>query len=297
MKSKNIQRLFAVAFLSGILSLIWLIVNEVFLIDIYWSMVFWQKPDPGSAIEVSIILGMIFSGLFHVLALIALILYAHFIKTMRTIVWLIIGIGIISLILLMGSVGLLHDIGNEYEVFKGVPKEWDVLFIVHFIHAIFYILVLGFLGSTIPKFSKIGEDGFIWDDRVFLLAHYVGLLTSLMGLSITILNLALKIDPELIRQGLPMMTIVILLPYCLMVVYWIIINRKKSIENWYDEKQWQDLGKSALMTGVILFPLGLIFYFLTFWSRQALAGVTWLPLMLFLCLMIFSGVNLILAKR
>jgi len=82
-----------------------------------------------------------------------------------------------------------------------------------------------------------------------------------------------------------------------MVVYWIIINRKKSIENWYDEKQWQDLGKSALMTGVILFPLGLIFYFLTFWSRQALAGVTWLPLMLFLCLMIFSGVNLILAKR
>ena len=297
MKSKNIQRLFAVAFLSGILSLIWLLVNEVFLLDIYWDMVFWQKPDPETAIEVSIVFGMIFSGLFHVIALIALLQYTRLIKSMRKIVWIIMGIGIISLILLIGSLGLMHDIGNEYEVFDGVPSEWDMLFFIHIIHAIFYILVLGFFGSTIPKFSIIGENGFVWDDRVFILAHYVGLLTSLMGVGLTILNMALKIDPELIRQGLPIMTIVILLPYTLMVTYWVIINRKKRIENWYDEKQWQDLGKSALITGVSIFPIGLAFYFLTFWSKQALAGITWFPLMLFLCLMIFSMTNLILGRR
>ena len=297
MKIISIQRLFVAAFLSGILSLIWLIVNEVFLIDIYWGMVFWQEPNPSTAIEASIALGMVFSGLFHVLSLISLLQYARFIKSMRKIVWIIIGLGIISLILLIGSLGLLHDIGNEYGVFEGIPKEWDILFIVHIIHALFYIVVLGFFGSTIPKFSKMGEDGFIWDDRIFILAHYVGLLTGLMGLGLTILNLALRVNPELIRLGLPIMTIVILLPYILMVVYWILINRKSSIENWYDEKQWQDLGKAAIISGVTMFPAGLVYYFTTFWSSQAIAGVTWFPMMLFLCLLIFSGVNLVLARR
>ena len=46
-----------------------------------------------------------------------------------------------------------------------------------------------------------------------------------------------------------------------MVVYWVSINLRKSVENWYDEKQWQDLGKSAIITGVSIFPVGLAYYF------------------------------------
>jgi hypothetical protein len=87
-------------------------------------------------------------------------------------------------------------------------------------------------------------------------------------------------------------SIVLLTPYALAVGYWFVTKLQEERRQWYDEKQLQDVGKSAFITQVlsVTFMIGL--FVANYNNLSGVISVAWLPLYLFFGLFLFSAGNL-----
>jgi hypothetical protein len=113
----------------------------------------------------------------------------------------------------------------------------------------------------------------------------MGIVAGFMGLLFTfhfIVFIGKQISVDKLWVLIPFY-ILFLIPYALAVVYWLWLKRKQQINDWYDEKQLQDILKSSLTTLLLSIP-GLALFLLV----EIPSNFYILPYYIFLVLLVFS---------
>ena len=240
-------------------------------------------------------------GFFHLSAILTLILQLNFFKRDNFLRAFLFFTGTTSLLMLFGDFALMSDITKEY-IF-GLPGEFNILFFSQALHFIFYILMIILLVLTRKSVRKKDEEIVLKDDSIFINAQYIGILSGASGLVlITIFSLLYLMVYPLplwaLKAGVVVTSLIAVIPYILIVLYWLIIKLKERITEWYDEKQYQDLTKSSLVTllASIIFLL-VVFIMQYIFKNFELLNFIWFPLYFFFILLLFSATTLFFNKR
>ena len=137
------------------------------------------------------------------------------------------------------------------------------------------------------------------DEMVFTVAQFVGVLCGLLGLLWIFFNMIFNAGNIIHIKVYGMITcILLLIPYALIVSYWVFIKLRGKVEDWYDEKQWKDVARAGFATLLISIPVMLTFFIVTFKSLPGgVFGILWFPFYLFTVLLIFSASTLYFYNR
>ncbi|MBE3089447.1 MAG: hypothetical protein IMZ45_00210 [Actinobacteria bacterium] len=237
---------------------------------------------------------------FHLSAILTLILQLNFFKRDNFLRAFLFFTGITSLLMLFGDFALASDISKEY-IF-GLPGEFNILFFSQALHFIFYILIIVLLVLTRKSVRKEGEEIVLKDDSIFINAQYIGILSGISGLIlITIFSfLYLTVYPLpswAVDAGIIVISLIAVIPYILIVLYWLIIKLREGISEWYDEKQYQDITRASLVTLIAsIIVMAAIFVVQYFVSAFNIMSEIWFPFYIFLVLLLFSASTLYFNK-
>ena len=240
-------------------------------------------------------------GFFHLSAILTLILQLNFFKRDNFLRAFLFFTGTTSLLMLFGDFALMSDITKEY-IF-GLPGEFNILFFSQALHFIFYILMIILLVLTRKSVRKKDEEIVLKDDSIFINAQYIGILSGASGLVlITIFSLLYLMVYPLplwaLKAGVVVTSLIAVIPYILIVLYWLIIKLKERITEWYDEKQYQDLTKSSLVALLVSIVFLLVVFIMQYiFKNFELLNFIWFPLYFFFILLLFSATTLFFNKR
>lgn len=201
--------------------------------------------------------------------------------------------GVISFVAVFADLALLSDIHKQYLHTLSQP-EW---FLVYPMMSFQFLIGMIYFYFHISGRWALGEmKAIVRDMNVFLTVQIVGVVSGLMGLGLMSLGFFFASGWNFTVHTL-ISSVILLFPYTLSVFYWAIMKIRQKERVWFDEKQQQDLGKSALLTLAIV-TLGMIFLFII--NLSALNGViqfNWLPFYLFSVIVVFSSGNLYFSNR
>ncbi len=251
--------------------------------------------------SIPVSLTYILFGFFHLSAILTLLLQLHFFKRDNILRAFLFFSGITSLLMLFGDTALVHDIVNEY-VF-GFPSEFYVLYFTQAIHFIFTILMLVLLVWSGKSVKQSAQEIVVKDDSIFINAQYIGILSGISGLVlITVFSLLYSTVFTLplwaIKAGIAVMCFIAVVPYSLIVLYWLVLKSREKSGEWYDEKQFKDLSKSSLITLIVSVVFLLVLYILQFLLNNVLIlNMVWFPLYFFFVLLLFSALILFFNKQ
>jgi len=160
-----------------------------------------------------------------------------------------------------------------------------------------FTVTLLFLFVQITDRYKIKSDHHpVRDINIFLILQYVGVISGVMGLALASLAFFFPSGWNLTTHGV-LGGIVLLFPYGLALLYWLFTKFQEGDRQWFDEKQSQDIGKSALMTLIVTTLLMLILFISYLWNLSPVVQMVWLPIHLYATILIFSIGNLYLNKK
>lgn len=253
--------------------------------------------EPQSPLESALLTGVGF-GLLIILAffLLSLLQDVRFIRHSEGLkffpVVLLIG-GILSMLFVFSDVALLSDIAKQFNVGASQP-EWVMVFpmlVFQFVIALLY-LYCHFSGY----FSRLEVDSVVRDVNIFLIVQYVGLISGGMGLAMSSLGFFFTSGWSLpIHTVLSSLTIIF--PYALAVLYWGITKLHEKDGVWWDEKQSQDIGRSALLTLLLNSIMMLVLFIFNIQDLDGVVRMLWLPFYLFFTMFMFSLGNLYFSSR
>lgn len=238
---------------------------------------------------------------FHLSAMLTLILQLNFFKRDNLLRAFLFFTGITSLLMLFGDFALLSDISKEY-VF-GLPSEFIVLFFSQALHFIFYVLMIVLLLMTRRSVTEGGEEIVLKDDSIFINAQYIGILSGASGLILVsvfalVYSILYPLPLWAAKAGIIMTSLISIIPYILIVFYWLIIKFREKVGGVYDEKQYQDIAKASLFTLIVsVIIMTAIFLVQYFVSAFDFITFTWFPFYIFLVLLLFSSSTLYFSKR
>jgi len=204
---------------------------------------------------------------------------------------------IFSGFLLLVDVVMLQEIGKQILVNVDTTGEWRIVIFNHVVHILFSMFLL-FYSLTSSKRSTADESGqhAMKDEAVFLTVQQVGVFTAVLGMVFILFLNGFQIPPRYAVGLLFMSTLILLVPYFLAVMYWIFTKRKEKPVEWYDEKQFQDVSRAALVT-LLISVLGMgVVYGLYSIGVVVLNPSCFFPIYLFLTLLSFSGIALCMNK-
>ena len=238
---------------------------------------------------------------FHLSAMLTLILQLNFFKRDNFLRAFLFFTGITSFLMLFGDSALSSDISKEY-VF-GLPSEFIILFFSQALHFIFYVLMLVLLVMTRRSVTEGREEIVLKDDSIFINAQYIGILSGASGLVlVSVFTLVCETLYPLplwaTKAGIIVTSLISIIPYILIVFYWLIIKFREKTGEWYDEKQYQDIAKASLLTLIVsVIIMTVIFFIQYFVSAFGFITYTWFPFYIFLVLLLFSSSTLYFSKR
>ena len=242
----------------------------------------------------------IFFCFSHMAAIFSLILQLKFFKRDNFLRSFLFFTGVTSFLMLFGDYALASDISKEY--FFGLPGEFNILFFSQALHFLFYILMVILLILVRRSGWKESEEIVLKDDSILINAQYIGILSGISGLTlITIFSvLCLTVYPLpswAVDAGIIVVSLMAVIPYILIVFFWLIIKLKEGVSEWYDEKQYQDITKASMITLILSVMIMAAFFVL-----QSVGGVfgffneIWFPFYIFLVLLLFSAGTLYFRK-
>jgi hypothetical protein len=236
--------------------------------------------------------GLLVIFLFHLFSLLQAIRFIKFAERVNSVPVILIITGVISLILIFSDIALLMDIDNQYRNTLSQP-EWSLLYPILVFQSLVVVLFLGLHLSgylyrkTLEKVTR--------DINIFMVIQYVGLLCGFAGLVMSILGLIFS------RGWMSFHTIgtivILIFPYSLAVLFWLITKLREKDRQWFDEKQMQDIGKSSLITLAINAIYMIILFWVDFLSSIDVIKHLWITFHIFGVLFIFSLLNLLFASR
>jgi hypothetical protein len=201
--------------------------------------------------------------------------------------------GVLSFILVFSDGALLHDIFKQYG-FELAQPEWSLLFPIMGLQ---FVTALGFTYFHLVA-DREGDQAVhvVRDSNIFIAVQYVGMICGLFGLALASLGFVFSHNWSLPIHSL-MTSIILLLPYALAVGYWVFIKLREEERQWYDEKQLQDVGKSAFLTLVTGAAFLVILFATNYGNLDGIVSILWLPLYLFFILFFFSLGNIYFGAR
>ncbi|MRR20066.1 hypothetical protein EG827_07715 [bacterium] len=200
--------------------------------------------------------------------------------------------GVVSAISVVFDWAALVDIYHDYPDGLSCTTEWAwlsgslVIQLAFCITGILLIFNIMKLKRTINTAARP-----VVDEIVFEITQYIGIVCGFAGLVFTAYaNIALD-DWEpgnwLIRLIL-FYSMVIILPYFVLIVYWLVRLARKGDRTLYDEKQKQDLALSGLSAWLVSIPVMVVIFLFNCGNEDSATGFLWLPYYLFSTLFIFS---------
>jgi uncharacterized membrane protein YdcZ (DUF606 family) len=241
----------------------------------------------------SVVIGLLLFLAFCLLTLFRLVRYLKKAKKITVSSLLLVIGGVLALLFVFSDVALLSDIGKQYRHGLAQP-EWSL---VYPIMGFQFVAALVFIYFHLSGFSKKGQVKHVArDSNTFLVVQYVGTICGLMGLTFSSLGFffsrAWNLDLHVTANS-----IILLTPYALVVGYWLVTKLQEKDRQWYDEKQLQDVGKSAFLTLVSNVALMIGLFIVNYNHLSGVLSITWLPLHLFSVLFFFSVGNLYFSWR
>lgn len=147
------------------------------------------------------------------------------------------------------------------------------------------LLLAGILYWLIPK---TGISRYLkMNEPLFIISHIIGLICGLIGLSITFAFPHRIIELHLWE--------LIVIPFVLINVYWSMVEKHRSAEEIFDEKQTSDLTSAAAFSCAISIP-AMTALFILFQNNQ-FSGLVWFPFYMFITLSVYSAAALYYFKR
>jgi hypothetical protein len=201
---------------------------------------------------------------------------------------LLVVMGVLSFLLVFADGALLNDIGKQYRHGLAQP-EWLLLYFAIGFQVVSSVFITFYLLFGFKKEDQVNLVG--RDSNIFLMVQFVGLICGLMGLASTSLGFIFPRGWTLLVHTV-MSSITLLFPYGLAVGYWLVTKLKEENRQWYDEKQLQDVGKSAFLTLILSVVLMTAIFIIHYNNLSGIVSILWLPLYLFAVLFLFSSGSL-----
>lgn len=254
-----------------------------------------------SKVEIYAGISVILIIIFHISAILTMILKLKAAEKENIFLSFIFFISIISLIMVFGDFALITDIIKEYNAgLSGIESEFVILYFSHFIHLLFYCLIIIFivLNNKIKKRTGRSDAELpLKDEAIFINAQYIGIFTAVLGLGI-LTALSLSTPLWAIRKGIVAVCAMLVVPYVSIVTYWVVIKIREKVAEWYDEKQFQDVTKAGFVSFLSSIAILAIFFIIqNTLDKFPLLGVIWFPSYFFIVLLIFSGSLLYFSKK
>ena len=291
-KIRQSQRMITI--ILGVLTIAFFIFSLLFLTQLQPKMVAFI---PLTNLEDSLLtlmgVGLLIVLVFFMLSLLRNIQYIQHAANIRVFQIVLLVSGLLSLLFVFSDVALLSDIHKQFRAGLDQP-EWTLLFpvLVFQFATSFVFMVLQLSGF----FARREIPEAVRDINVFLVVQYVGLVCGLLGLGLTSLGFVFQRGWDLHLHTL-MGNGVILIPYILAVIYWLVTKLREKDRIWYDEKQLQDVGKSAFLSLVIDTLFLATLFIVNINQLDGVIRLIWLPLHLFAVMLLFSLGNLVFSSR
>jgi len=238
-------------------------------------------------------IGLLVVMVFFVLSLVALIRYAKFASEVNLRQVLLIICTVLSLLFVFASLVTLSDIVKQHAAMLAQPEWALVLPLTAF--QLVITLVLTYMHLT-GSFQRREVEKVAQDSNTFLVVQYVGLMCSAMGLVASGMGFlfpwAWNLMVHVVISGA-----VLLFPYGLVVIFWLVSSLREHGKVLFDEKQIQDISRSSwLALGGIMLGMILLYGF----NINQLDGVVrmlWAPFLIFGSIFLFSLGNLVFSRR
>jgi hypothetical protein len=179
---------------------------------------------------------------------------------------------------------MIDEIAREYRHGFGI-SELYILNIAYLTNAVFSLLMFLFLLKSFGlNAAEHVESGQI-EEIIFIITQWMGIAAGATGVWFT-LHMIRFVDNNLLINKIWVLIpfyVLFLAPYVLALLYWFVIKRRQRIQDWYDEKQIQDMLRSSLSTLILSIP-GLLIPLLFTVS----GSVFWIIYYIFMILFIFS---------
>ena len=232
--------------------------------------------------------GLLLFLVFCLLSLLRIVRYLKFATNLRFLSLVLVVGGVLSFLFVFSDVALIGDIGKQYLHGLAQP-EWSLLYPIMGFQL---VVAIGFTFLHLFGFKNEGQaNHVVRDGNIFLVVHNVGVICGLLGLVFSSLGFLFPGAWNLSTHT-TLTSIVLLSPYVLIVIYWLITRIQEEHRQWYDEKQLQDVGKSAFLTLVISIVCMIGLFAVNYNNLGGVVRMLWLPLYLFLVLFLFSAGNL-----
>jgi len=236
--------------------------------------------------------GHLFVLLFHIYAIVYIFLHFRWFSALRLFKVLLLMLGVISLFSMGVEKVMIDEIGKEYRHGMGI-NELYILNLAYIINLVFSVLIFVFLLRTVKQISLENKETAPVDENLFIIGQILGLISGIVGIWFTI-HMITFVGSGLMTDKIWVFIpfyLLFLVPYALAILYWVSVKRKQRIQEWYDEKQVQDILKASLSTLVLSVP-GLAIFFLF----QVPHSIFWLIYYVFLILTLFSASTLFFFK-
>ena len=210
--------------------------------------------------------------------------------------------GTVSAILLVFDFAALEDIGNDYlEQGYECTLEWIWLFGSLLFRGIFYVVLCQVILKIIRDLRSVAANPPpVVDEIMFEVTQYIGMVCGFTGLAFTFYAYVALGDFAVsgwLMWLLMFYSLVIVIPWFLLIIYWIIRLSRKTRLTLYDEKQKQDIASSGLIAWLSSIPLMIIILITSLGQSSSPRIYLWFPAYLFFTLLVFSASLLIKYKR
>ncbi len=202
-------------------------------------------------------------------------------------------IGVVAALFVLSDVVLLMDISKQYDA-GFLQPEWNLVYpiMIGQMGVALLFLVLHIAGA----FTRRGQREIVQDSNIFLIVQVVGLICGGMGFAVSLLGF-------FFREGWnPLIhtiigSAVLLSPYLLVIGYWLVVKLTERSRKFYDEKQTQDVGRSAFLTLLVSAVLMVVLFISQYNNLGGVIRYLWLPLYLFGVIFLFSTCNLYFSSK
>lgn len=238
-------------------------------------------------------LGLVLFLVFYLLSLFRVARYLKMANRIMPLYVILMICGVISLLLVFSDWALLTDIHKQYGYGLSQP-EWALVY-----------PIMGFQFITAAVMTYLHTFGFkeerlvshvVRDSNIFLIVQYVGVICGGMGLALSSLSFFYPKGWN-VNIHVTMTLVIMLFPYGLAVTYWLITKLQEENQQWYDEKQQQDVGRSAFGTLLLSVVIMTVLFYANYGNLGGVVSVVWLPLYLYSVLFLFSLGNLYFTNK
>jgi hypothetical protein len=185
--------------------------------------------------------------------------------------------GVLSFLFVFSDFALLSDIVKQYKLNLSQP-EWLILYPLMTFQL---IIAIAYTYIHLFSFKKKGQLAHIVrDNNIFLVTQYVGLICSSMGLVFSSLGFLFPGGWNL-DMHVTITLIILLMPYALTVGYWVLTKLQEEKRQWYDEKQFQDVGKSAFLTLILSVIFMTVLFVANYHNLNGIISMAWFPLYIY----------------